>query len=582
MEMLQETHLHALPLTNTDKVANQESEHHNDLLNKIFAWTGATTIGLALTPLALKGLGIGLEHQKLSGACCSIIAQQSKSSILDIEGLYQPLKPDVPSQNVYGIAGALSGAFSHIPFGEPMLELEKKINERMKHVPFVKDHVMDLDETVHPLARGGIMNMLVGGGLIILGHYGGTALENIEKNYVLDKAKKQGFSEEELENIASEAGGISRFIKGATQAAGFTFMMPAILPGVGHSLLFLSSTLGIDKIHYDGKQLENGSYDGVAYGEGLFSGVAAVLGKNPGACKQDTKLADAAEGVASLLASQLCCTVPALVASIPMLISHASSPEQKLPDGVNPYNKKDHELMPDIDKLSKLSDSEIEQRIRDNKFHIADTEQSLKRTSGLRTTLKIGSGVGAAVGTKLLADKIFNPDPTGNSEKLDSAVNKLDGVINKEVSFKDDENHVLLDLADNNRNMGVIRFEASHDNPVKKPDYLKTVRNSLCCNVVLVSRDLLNEPWKELQKILGDVSGVGNIAKQQSLTTGAMAASGGVAAYKLVEHLIDEPYHQKIHSLKHENIVLNSIKAGRGNAKLNGRIASEPEVQKAI
>ncbi len=570
MKLLETPKLQALPLGNHGN-GEHENKHHNDFLNNIFSWAGATTVGLSLSPLALRHIGIGLEQAKLEtgAACCAVIqGQAAKYENLKVTDLFKPMSgAATPPKNndVYGIAGAISGALSHVPFGEQMFALEKNILEKIPFSKRTDSGALDVDASVHPLSRGGVMNMLVGGGLIILGHYGGHALEELEKKHALEQAKQRGASDAEIAEIEQNAGGISRFAKIATQAAGFTVLMPAILPGVGHSLLSLSATMGLDRIEYS---------KNAATGEGPFSTLAAILGKNPGDCKGDTKLTDAAGAV---LTSQLCCIAPTIMASIPVLFSHTNTPQNQLPVGINPYNQKDHELMPNIEKLSQLNDEEIKQRIADNTYHIADTEVAIERTSGLRNVAKVGAGLTAAVGTAIITNKLFNARFNDAMEKISSSPKNND--VYGDWNIVGDATHEANNLpynmikyengteqiANNNINLP-FRNDANYERI--KPDSLiarfarcalpkvegnemmancKVDGKSSCCATAFVNADLAK------------------ITNNKTLLSGVAATAAGLRAYKIVEHFVDTPNADKKHSLKHENFVLTAIEKGRAS-----------------
>ncbi len=572
---LDEPKLQALPTGDHDDT--HKEKEHDHFLGNFINWAGAGTIGFSLAPLVLQQIGIGREQAALSDTpvCCALIQDQAKKlSFLEINNLYKPLG-DVESTPVNGIAGALSAAFSHIPFGEKMLELEQKIHEK---IPFIASK--DLDPTVHPLSRGGVINMAVAAALIT-GAYGFNYLEKIEKNYFVEQAKKQGASDAELDEIAENAGGFSRFAKIATQAAGFTVLMPAILPGIGHSLLSLSATLGLDRIDYKAQT-----------SEGPFSTLAAILGKNPGLCKGNDKLTDTAGAV---LTTQLCCVGPALWSSVPMLFSHTNTPENKLPEGINPYRKQDHDLMPNIEKLAQLTDAEIEQRIKDNAYHIEDTEAAQQRTATVRNAAKFGAGAAAAVVTAVVARHVINMSDQKTKEQAKNIIEKIDAVPQNSANYgqwhKIDGMH-----AQNGLSYGVVRFSGPKEAEIQKnitenigekvpldflqfriapcginPDAMsgsvcQPLTSSPCCVATFINGDLVNE----LKNFVGKLMGSETIPQNQALLSGVASAAAGAGIYKLVGNFLDKANNNIIHPLKHENFVLESILAGRKKSTLEG------------
>ena len=573
---LDEPKLQALPKGEHDDKHKEEA--HDHFLGSIINWAGTATVGLSLAPLALQKIGIGLEQAALSNTsvCCALIQDQAKkSSFLEINNLYKPLGGG-ESTPVNGIAGVLSAAFSHIPFGEKMLEVEQKIHEK---IPFIASK--DLDPTVHPLSRGGVINMAVGAALIA-GGYGFNYLEKIEKKYFVEQAEKQGASDAELDEIAENAGGFSRFAKIATQAAGFTVLMPAILPGIGHSLLSLSATLGLDEIDYKAQT-----------SKGPFSKLAAFLGKNPGLCKGNDKLTDTAGAV---ITTQFCCVAAPFWSSVLTLFSHTNTPAQELPKGIKQYSPSDHDLMPKIEKLSKFSDAEIEQRIKDNTYHIADTEAAQQRTAPLRNAAKVGLGAAAAVGTFALSNKFLN-------NKFNKVIDKVDNLSKNMEGYSDWHGIEGMYHETTGEPYELIKFletdEAKIKNNIKLPyrrheDYQRfqaeaiKLRGAHCAlpavegaNYMLdcLPRNVTNDegeisnccPTTMINsKIVDELASLAKSTKNRALLSGVAGAAVGAVVYKLAENLLDTSYQKKIHPLKHEKLVLESILAGRKESTLEG------------
>lgn len=222
------------------------AHHHANALDKAFRYAGIGAAAVSLSPFVLSRLGFGQkEREELALKCCPITEKRSFSILSDGNG-----------QPAYGIAGTVAAALERIPVagGE--------------------------------LSRGGIANAIAGGGLMVMGHYGGAALESLER--------RRGGS-----------GRIGRFVRNASQVLGVVLTLPALLPGVGHGAAFLASTFGIDRV--DWETLE-------ANGPG--ASLAGLMGKPPGLCKSENKLTDGAKGAGAILLAQLCCAAPAVVAGL--------------------------------------------------------------------------------------------------------------------------------------------------------------------------------------------------------------------------------------------------------------------------
>jgi hypothetical protein len=569
---LDEPKLQALPTGEQLDDKHKEKEHDH-FLGNISNWLGPAIIGFSLAPFGLRQIGIGLEQVKLEqgAACCSIIQNQANNNqLLAIDGFLKPINGKIldPKDNkVYGIAGAISGALSYVPFGDQMFKLEKQILEALPFSKRKADGTADIDDTIHPLSRGGVINIIGGLTLIGGGHYLGNFFENLEKNHAVEQAKKQGASEDELAEIAENAGGISRTAKIVTQTAGAVVLASPILAGIGHSLLSLSATFGLDTIQYGND----------ATGQGPFSTFAAVLGKNPGTCKGDGKLTD---GAAAVLTSQFCCIAPSVLASVPILLSHTNTPEKELPEGINPYSKSDHELMPNIEKLAQLSDAEIDQRIKDNAYHIDDTKAVQQSTATLRN-----------VGTFALSNKFLN-------NKFNEVVEKVDNLSKNKEGYG--SWHAIDEFSHETTNSPyeLIKFKVEDEQKIKNniklpyrtdssyervtPDVIKlrdakcalpkedwdtsmsscrpeNVRNakgeiSNCCPTTMIN-----------SKIVDELASLAKSTKNRALLSGVGGAVVGAGVYKLAEAVLDKPEADKIHSLKHENFVLTAIQKGRNN-----------------
>lgn len=248
----------AYPLGTPDAsfVPEQAShEHHRSAFDKALTVAGIGAAAISLSPFVLSQLGFG-EHERsqLALKCCPITEKRSFTILKDTHG-----------NPAYGIAGTVAAALDRIPVvgGE--------------------------------LARGGIANSIAGGGLLVLGHYGGKAIERMEH--------KRGMS-----------GRIGRFVRHASQAFGLVLTLPAVLPGVGHGAAFLSSAIGIDRVDWEKLEMN-----------GPGASVAGLMGKPPGECKSENKLTDGAQGAGAVLLAQLCCAAPAIIASLTTVFSKTAT-----------------------------------------------------------------------------------------------------------------------------------------------------------------------------------------------------------------------------------------------------------------
>jgi hypothetical protein len=241
--------------------------HHHSTIDRVLRYAGIGSAAIALSPFVLRKLGVGAtpEGAKTKGElgdfdflaryCCPLIDKNS------------PLKftAESPTTHMHtqytGIAGAVAYALEHVPV------------------------------VGGSLAKGDIENALAGGGLMVVGHYGGLGIERM--------ARGMGGS-----------GSIGRFLRDASQLLGVAVALPAILPGVGHGVQFLTAVAGID--HLDKEHLD-------ASGPG--AAIAGILGKVPGSCKGENKLTDSAKGAGGVLIAQLCCALPAIIASLPSILS---------------------------------------------------------------------------------------------------------------------------------------------------------------------------------------------------------------------------------------------------------------------
>jgi hypothetical protein len=539
-------------------------------------------------------LGVGEKHATLAGDCCPIIVNQAHGTPLEFNHLYRDMSGT--TSPVYGIAGGLSGLFSRLPAGEALFELEKQI---LNHLPFTGENASaQLDATVHPLARGGIMNALAAGGLIVIGHYGGDAISACEKRHAEEQARASGASEEDIAVAREGAGLAGRVVKHGAQAAACTIVFPAIAPGIGHAVMFLSAILkDIPKVGEHLPFLDTMNYNAKT-GSGIGTKIAAVLGKNPGNCKREGKLYDALQGAGGAFASQLCCTLPALIGALPTLLTHANHRASDLPEGVRPYDGAAHPKMPDIAVLSTLPDREIDQRIRDNQYHIDDTEAAQQRNGGIRQVAKIGASVAAGVGIAALGVRLINKAhgnsamqqalgaipvnehgrPTTDGGQWHSMMNATDGTRYVGGKFGEAFDAGAADVINNpiapTPIEGMSPLGVPHpDNPIvvmiqkatcafngQQPQAGKVCDGfeKLCCAAPYIN-------WKAVQPIVRAAEGLagGGVARNQSVMIGGASVALGSVIYYGMRQLLDAPADAKIHALKHEKMALESIKAAR-------------------
>jgi hypothetical protein len=225
--------------------------NHDTLIDSAIKAAGIASVAISVSPFILNKIGIGQDAFKFYAAnCCPVIQKRgpSWSKFQLAPGVYE---------DTYGVAGALSSAFNKIPIigGE--------------------------------LSRGGITNALASGGLMLLGHYAGNAIEAAQKR----------------KGIQSRVG---NWVRNACQLVGITLALPAILPSLGHGLAVLSATAGIDR--FDPSKIDS---------QGPATELMGLLGKVPGECKREGKLIDGTWGGVGVL----CCLLPGLLASLPAILT---------------------------------------------------------------------------------------------------------------------------------------------------------------------------------------------------------------------------------------------------------------------
>lgn len=238
------------------------AEKHAHKPSSLVAWMSGLSAAISCTPLLLPKLGLDRHttggeaiSDLMRGGCCPIITDKAEDMGLVFGQHRDQYGIDYP---IVGIAGALSHAYSKIPV------------------------------VGNALSKGDVRAALMGAGLIVAGHYVTSYLE-----------KKR---------TSLETSHWTSKIRPISQAVGILIGLPAILPGVGHGIQFLTGVVGIDTLGRD----ENRN----PYATGPMTWVAPVLGKVPGPCKLDQKLIDGMAGGMAAPVAQLCCILPALIASL--------------------------------------------------------------------------------------------------------------------------------------------------------------------------------------------------------------------------------------------------------------------------
>ncbi len=576
-----------------------KKKHHQNFADKLFGVAGATSVAMAVTPLALRQLGIGLEHTRLDGACCEII----KNAAADHDWMKHQdwnVNLDGTTETVYGVAGWMSGLLSHIPFGEEMLGLEKTLLGKLECLPFVQEGTAEhLDATTHPLARGGLMNALVAGSVVLIGHYGGKAIDHFQTQKAYEEAVQNGVTQEELDAISANRSMMSKVVQDGSKLLGFAVLIPSIFPGIGHSMLSVSATTGVDTIDYDN-----------AKGTGPITSLAAFLGKNPGACKRTGKLYDAIEGSSSALISQLCCALPAITGSIPALMSLATGNGKvhvDAPDYVVLYDAKDRQEESSKQALAELSEFALQRRLSSNQFHLQDTHDSLESSKGLRNVLKVGSAVAATVGTGALAAKHFLGSEGPQKEAFNGAVKNAYLAPNPNGEF-----HDIYQTDTGNRYIG-LKFPESYEQgveqalsgqdaleggiPIAHPENpIKIVMqkalctfndqknpagvlcsgfDDMCCGDVYFHKSAVDKLI-----IAGRALSGSGITQNRALTIGGASAALGAVVYNVAERLFDKPAQRKIEALENENTIIEAILEGKQSQKPQsyaGKITQEKQ-----
>ncbi|TAE34146.1 MAG: hypothetical protein EAY65_03375 [Alphaproteobacteria bacterium] len=544
-------------------------QHTNDFIDSLFSWSTGVSAAIAATPLALQQFGIGVsEHVKKldTGLCCELIQNATKDTPW-LQHEHWSKRLDGSTETVYGVAGWASGLLSHVPCGEQMLQLEQALLKKLEVLPFIKEGSADhLDVSIHPLARGGLMNALVAGGIIMMGHFGGKIMDHVHVQRRMQEAQDYGASEETLAQIAQERSALGRITQDASKLLGFGVLIPAILPGVGHALLSLSSTMGIDT--YASHMLADGISTNI--GEGPATALAAFLGKNPGSCKGTTKLTDALE---SSLLSQLCCVVPAITAAIPALANVALNQNKTyiyMPEDITPYDAKHHADIPDKEALAHLSEEILLQRYKSNQFHIDNTKASLDATSGLRTMLKTGSALAATVGTVALSQHLMQRDaPSTDTENPQEQLNELKNRITPHgvpATKHDVTTSLTKDHNGSTLKAHIPPYDSS--NVDNSPDFISMQTGRDCCpGTVYVRKDNVENYIKATSGEAASEENNPHITTNRTLLSGGVSGLLGAATYKAVEHVVDGASHKKIAQLERENSVIDTILATKNAQK---------------
>jgi hypothetical protein len=567
------THIDILPVT-ADAMPNNTT-HQSSFIDKMFGWAGAISVGIAATPIALRQIGIGVEHMALDedARCCKIIQNITNgNALLEHEGWNRNL--DGGTSNTYGIGGWTAGLFSHVPFGEQMFAIEKNLVKHMEALPFVQEgsHTQ-LDPNVHPLARGGIMNALVAGGVILVGHFGGHAIDHVLRERAVAQAREEGASADKLKQLASERTLAGRIIQDGSKLVGASVLLPAILPGVGHALLLLSNTAGIDNY----KDVGN-----TTVGQGPATLLATILGKNPGNCKGVTKMTDTVGGT---LLSQLCCVIPAFTAAIPGLLNHGLNSGNitvHLPEGITPYDAKHHSKEPDIEALTALPENILEQRLRSNQYHIHDTIAAQEANKGVRNTIKLGSALASTFGTVALGNYLIKQQASSEELTFDEKVNAF-----RSTPSTSAQNHdITIDAIQKPHASGEMEpLKARFENyePGGRPDHISFQFGSSCCP---------GEKWfpaKTTEDLIASakqvITNVHPNTVNQYAFSGGVASLAGVGGYKLAEYFIDKPAARKIDMLEKENSAIETILESRkvySQANHSERILNEKEQKLSV
>ncbi len=221
--------------------------HGRTTFDKALTIAGITGAAISISPLIMEKAGIGRkEFDFFAHNCCPVIEKNGISLCTNKDGI-----------KTYGIAGAISAGLDRIPV------------------------------VGGTLSKGGIESALTSGGLMIFGHQVGGLIRG---------GAPKGSFRARLAGITSTT----------LQLFGLVIALPAILPSVGHGLAYISSTIGIDKIDYEGKD-----------STGPATALMGVLGKVPGECKSTAKLNDGAYGSIGVL----CCLANAVIPSISTIFS---------------------------------------------------------------------------------------------------------------------------------------------------------------------------------------------------------------------------------------------------------------------
>ncbi len=263
-----------------------EGEHSGHIQELVNSALGAVGIGaLVLSPYALDRLGVGSQYLDFLGDfnCCPLIRNSWNRW-----GLAHKLPKTKLHEETYGISGATAAMLSHLPnVGQPFRDMDPE-HPALKSITNKLGDFFDMGFT---LREGQLSNAIASGGIIVAGHYAGSGIQ-------------------ELERQAGGNGMIGGAVQTLSQLFGVVVALPAILPGIGHAIQFLSAVVGLDTV--DMRRLE-------ANGPG--SVITALLGKAPGSCTANKKLDYSAYSAASLPLAAACCAIPAIIGSLPFIFS---------------------------------------------------------------------------------------------------------------------------------------------------------------------------------------------------------------------------------------------------------------------
>ena len=72
------------------------------------------------------------------------------------------------------------------------------------------------------------MNAMVAGGIILVGHFGGHAIDHVHRERAIAKAQAQGATDDDIAKLSKERTKAGRALQDSSKLIGASILMPAI------------------------------------------------------------------------------------------------------------------------------------------------------------------------------------------------------------------------------------------------------------------------------------------------------------------------------------------------------------------